>query len=682
MRGAAVNGDAAGYAVSQALAASSTASMPWRDRPVHKELLDPNIDRPRRINGFSAHLDYQHQKIDDIWASRPSYAKPTPSRQQGTRKPIRDVSKGKHMTGSLQEEDCDPEPVLLLQPETRPISHEQLVVEVKGIYAGLVMVEAKCIDIDRAQTEAALENYSEKREKPTNEQWQALIHLHKTLLHEHHDFFLASQHPSASPALSKLAKKYAMPARMWRHGIHSFLEVLRHRLPQSLDHMLAFIYIAYSMMALLYETVPAFEDTWIECLGDLGRYRMAIEDDDQRDRDVWSGVARFWYSKAADKTPDTGRLYHHLAILARPYTINQLSYYTRSLTCFTPFESARSSIMTLFDPLLNNRRLDPLREPGSNFIKVHAILFAEQAPYAPLWIAREGEFTRKCASQTRNVVPWSWRHRSSIANCVSDIAALANERAYVTLYPTGYFTNADNVEDEERAIEIPSMGTARQQRILWLPLRISEVQYYIPIRCRCPSATPEPRAPTSSSIDSPSAEDPLIRGQSYSRWYFPTNWFMKVDEENEEHVVETPATEKPRQPSIFWLYVYGPAFQNTLDYWRRLLATPAPRASTTILPRCIRALFVCLTIAPPVVAARPLPGSPPSPCIPVRRDLPTTVLTASAHGILTASILVGAHYLAEKKGHTSVYGFLMTVLAFGWWAIRNDVSTTSWSLWA
>jgi hypothetical protein len=34
------------------------------------------------------------------------------------------------------------------------------------------------------------------------------------------------------------------------------------------------------MMTLLYETVPAFEETWIECLGDLGWYRMAIEDDD------------------------------------------------------------------------------------------------------------------------------------------------------------------------------------------------------------------------------------------------------------------------------------------------------------------------------------------------------------------------------------------------------------------
>ena len=43
-------------------------------------------------------------------------------------------------------------------------------------------------------------------------------------------------------------------------------------------------------MALLSETVPAFEDTWIECLGDLGRYRMAIEDDDIRDRDDRPGV--------------------------------------------------------------------------------------------------------------------------------------------------------------------------------------------------------------------------------------------------------------------------------------------------------------------------------------------------------------------------------------------------------
>lgn len=176
-----------------------------------------------------------------------------------------DVAHRKWLT--VQALDSSNSGGLILQPETRPISQEQLVAEVKGIYAGLVMVESKCIEVDQTQSKPPLQPLN-------NEQWQALIALHRTLLHEHHDFFLASQHPSASPALRRLPSKYAMPARMWRHGIHSFLELLRHRLPESLEHMLTFIYLAYSMMALLFETVPVFEDTWIECLGDLGRYRF------------------------------------------------------------------------------------------------------------------------------------------------------------------------------------------------------------------------------------------------------------------------------------------------------------------------------------------------------------------------------------------------------------------------
>ncbi len=67
--------------------------------------------------------------------------------------------------------------------------------------------------------------------------------------------------------MSELATKYSMPARLWRHGFHALLEVLQHRLPESLEYMLAFIYIAYSIIALLYETASKFQDTWIECLG-------------------------------------------------------------------------------------------------------------------------------------------------------------------------------------------------------------------------------------------------------------------------------------------------------------------------------------------------------------------------------------------------------------------------------
>jgi len=107
---------------------------------------------------------------------------------------------------------------------------------------------------------------------------------------------------------------------------------------------------------------------------------MAIEDDEPKDREVWSNVARFWYNKAADKSPTVGRLYHHLAILARPYTLEQLSLYARSLTCVTPFESARGSIMTLFNPVLQGR--DNLHRRASSleilFIRAHAILFTSQ----------------------------------------------------------------------------------------------------------------------------------------------------------------------------------------------------------------------------------------------------------------------------------------------------------------
>jgi hypothetical protein len=56
------------------------------------------------------------------------------------------------------------DPSILLQPETRPISQEQLVNEVKGIYAGLVMVEKKCVEIDAQQ--------SQNQAKLSHEQWQ------------------------------------------------------------------------------------------------------------------------------------------------------------------------------------------------------------------------------------------------------------------------------------------------------------------------------------------------------------------------------------------------------------------------------------------------------------------------------------------------------------------------------
>ena len=154
---------------------------------------------------------------------------------------------------------------------------------------------------------------------------------------------------------------------------------------------------------------------------------MAIEDDEPRDRETWSNVARFWYNKAADKSPTIGRLYHHLAILARPYSLEQLSLYTRALTCVTPFESARGSVMTLFNPILHgkdtaHRRLSSLE---TIFIRAHGILFTTQrADSNDQFNATVDEleqdglfdkYTTKCASRFKE---------TGVHTAVSNIAAL------------------------------------------------------------------------------------------------------------------------------------------------------------------------------------------------------------------------------------------------------------------
>ena len=91
--------------------------------------------------------------------------------------------------GGVEDDSPEEDTSMLLQPDTRPITAEQLVNEVKGIYSGLVMVEKKCVEI--------IAERSASGEILSNDQWQALIALHRTLLHEHHDFFVRRGLPTS-----------------------------------------------------------------------------------------------------------------------------------------------------------------------------------------------------------------------------------------------------------------------------------------------------------------------------------------------------------------------------------------------------------------------------------------------------------------------------------------------------
>lgn len=283
---------------------------------------------------------------------------------------------------SINSAVSSPVEILVKQLVAGRITEQQLAAEIKGIYGGLSKLEAKCIEeIQKLMTQIQLDpNVGRSRTQEENKAfWRPLIDLHRGLLQEHHDFFCASQHPAATPPLKALASKYSMAARMWKYGIYNLLELMRRHLPESLEWMVEFNYIAYSMVTLLFETVHAFEATWIECMGDLARYRMAIEEDDMSLRDIWIGVARSWYVQATELNPSVGRLYHHRAVLARSYPLEQVALYCLSLTAREPFSWTNDSINNIFS--IASSKPESLESRCSatviSFIRCHGFAYKE-----------------------------------------------------------------------------------------------------------------------------------------------------------------------------------------------------------------------------------------------------------------------------------------------------------------
>ncbi|KAG5294540.1 hypothetical protein I7I48_11085 [Histoplasma ohiense] len=195
------------------------------------------------------------------------------------------------------------------------VKEERLVNEARDICATLALVDGEYIET------------CQNCLCPTP--WQALISLHKRILHELHDFFRASQQPSAVSVLDVLRSKYSMQKPMWRHGIHSFLGLSCQHLLAFIDHMLPPpIYAAYLLLPCPIGVARTFEDTCIGCLHDLMKYRMTIEDIDSSDPEVWADSLEHWYSKV-DRV--TIRFRHHLVVLAHPNIFQQIYFSSMSL---------------------------------------------------------------------------------------------------------------------------------------------------------------------------------------------------------------------------------------------------------------------------------------------------------------------------------------------------------------
>ncbi|KAF2812330.1 uncharacterized protein BDZ99DRAFT_558225, partial [Mytilinidion resinicola] len=237
------------------------------------------------------------------------------------------------------DNDC---PAYIIQHGSQSLSQELLKPEVVKTYTSLDKLETKCLQI------VAFVRSLQDRGRPiTENKLLAVIARHRQLVHAYIDVLTASQHPVANSGLRRLPTESHVPARLWKIGTHSCIELLRSSLPQSKECMLAFIYSAYRTFGFLREIFPAFGATWMECLGDLARYRMRLEEKSLQERDTWGEVAKFWYRKGSVDQPRVGRLSHHLAVLSRPRLLEQIFLHAKSLTCIEPFLQSRESVLTL-----------------------------------------------------------------------------------------------------------------------------------------------------------------------------------------------------------------------------------------------------------------------------------------------------------------------------------------------
>ncbi|OQE39832.1 hypothetical protein PENCOP_c006G01905 [Penicillium coprophilum] len=502
------------------------------------------------------------------------------------------------------------------QPNTHTITKEQLITEVRGIYTGLVMVEKRCIKIDREQMQSKGELSQPK--------WQTLVSLHRTLLYEHHDFFLASQHPSAGPVLKELADKYAMPARMWRYGVHSFLELLRLKLPGSMEYMLDFIYLSYSMITLLLESVPEFKETWIECLGDLARYRMAVEELDKKDRELWAGVSRYWYNQDAEKSPDNGRIQHHLAVLARPDILQQLFHYTKALISVRAFPNALESMTQLVTPLMKV----PIEKQNliASFVTAHGALFM-QAPVeefvsrANVFLAtlrkeisrvsrygqqgaqmtscniaaifqygrENGVIESECTVKLRNptaedrlaAMQWASKTTNTIptyptySDLSSQLAFRASSLAFHTLIvmlgQVGDPNMYPGVHISMAFVWCLTLNPAAIQRLEPL-VPWSLLADYLNTLFRPDTIITKIEDETFPLLDDSTTqqlpEDFLIRGQAWSRLYYPEGFFEGAPTEDDRPSTEEHSTVIPRRHRCLWLGVRIATVLHPLDNLR------------------------------------------------------------------------------------------------------------------
>lgn len=274
--------------------ATSSSYLPRNTAPAHHRLFDHRKDDPVRFSVLA----------------RPSTgSKPTPSPDHlsasSTSSYAHSLASSSFTLSSGTTDNSSASSALFDGKPREESGNNAFALQLKKLYRSISALESKILaeDTDDTPDDSRVLLHPRARdvsdEELEQQKWLKLISDHKRYVHSSlplllplliphsrladmmHNLMEISLAPSVPASLRVIPTKYNIIIRLWTHAFHKLLEALRRASfasPLALEHLQDFIYFAYTFYTGLLEepTLKSFRAGWLEALGDLARYRMAV----------------------------------------------------------------------------------------------------------------------------------------------------------------------------------------------------------------------------------------------------------------------------------------------------------------------------------------------------------------------------------------------------------------------
>ena len=391
----------------------------------------------------------------------------------------------------------------------------------------------------RPLEKGCLEQRNTIRRDSSNDDFSDLVQSHEILVEEYLGLLSSLEPDLAFKAI----------ARMWVKGIEPFVALLG-KLPQASEHLIRFLYESYRSIGCLYEKYQHHKLALRECLGDLAAYLARYNKERSEE---WRNIASDKYNSLVHITPEVGRLFYRLALLAKGNKLEQMQFLYRSLGSKLPFEKPVALFFEGFPTMdAESQQIDVA------FVIMHIDLFrgrlADLHTFQRCFLERLQNHIQRDNSSRKNfgihlaiinVTPL-YRPLTNFTGSRS----LASDLAFSTLKVVLRYERKENALPHVHILLsfLLCLTTLDGGAIIADKAPWKDICIFVNSLSRNPDSQAEPRL---KSVEDLLPEDHIMHGQFWAQEYPDEKWFKASYEH--EIVAERSSMEVRRINRIRWL---------------------------------------------------------------------------------------------------------------------------------